>query len=305
MNKGLKFLAERYFPQRLKNIALKDVNSPEETEEIRLSAGREAAVLKRSGIYFISESGECRERGNGAVFSQEEIRQIVKSLCDNSLYSCRDKLKKGFLPLEGGHRAGVTGRCVCGKDGIEYITDISSVNIRIAHEVKGAAIPVMPYILGNTVKNTLIISPPGCGKTTMLRDIARNLGGDIYKKKVAVVDERGEIAALCAGIPSNDVGVLTFVLDSCPKYEGMINLLRSSSPDVLITDEIGSDEDALAVMEAVKSGVSVICSVHASSIDEAAKKSGVKRLCEEKVFGLYVLLSRKNGPGTIEEIRNA
>lgn len=305
MNKGLKFLAERYFPQRLKNIALEDAKSPEETEEIRLSAGREAAVLKRSGIYFISDTGECRKKGNGAVFSQEEIREIVKSLCDNSLYSCRDKLKKGYIPLEGGHRAGVTGRCVCGKNGIEYITDISSVNIRIAHEVRGAANSLMPYIMGNTVKNTLIISPPGCGKTTMLRDIARNLGGERYMKKVAVADERGEIAALSSGIPSNDIGALTFVLDSCPKYEGLINLLRSSSPDVLITDEIGSDEDAFAVMEAVKSGVSVICSVHAASIDDAAKKSGIKRLCEEKVFGLYVLLSRKNGPGTVEEIRNA
>lgn len=305
MNAELIKLAERYFPERLKKIALADAASPESTEEIRLSAGREAAVLKKSGLYFIAETGECVEKGRGAVFSLEEIRETVRLLCDNSLYSARDKLKGGFLPLAGGHRAGVAGRCVVRDGHIDYITDISSVNIRIAHEVKGASGSVLGYICADGVKNTLIVSPPACGKTTMLRDLARVLGGERYMKKVALIDERGELAAMRDGVPTNDVGELTFVLDACPKYEGMISLLRSASPDVLITDEIGSESDAEAISEAVKSGVSVICSIHAPSVDAATKKCAVKRLCSEGVFDLFVLLSRRNGPGTVEEIRHA
>lgn len=305
MNEELRKLAERYFPERLKKIAIADASAPEATEEIRLSAGREAAVLKKSGLYFISESGECVDKGRGAVFSFEELREIVKRLCDNSIYSARDYLKEGFLPLEGGHRAGVAGRCVTRNGNIDYITDISSVNIRVAHEVKGASASVMGYIVGKGMKNTLIISPPGCGKTTMLRDIARVLGGERFMKKVALIDERGELAAMRRGIPVNDVGELTFVLESCPKYDGMISLLRASSPDVMITDEIGSEGDAEAISEAVKSGVFVICSIHAPSIESALKKTAVERLLKEGTFGLFILLSRKNGPGTIEEIRYA
>lgn len=305
MDESLKALAERYFFGRLKNIALADAEAPERTEEIRLYSGKEAAVVKKSGIYFISESGECVARGRGAVFSPSEIREIVKMLCDNSIYSSQDKLKNGFLSLEGGHRAGVTGRCVTENNRITHITDISSVNIRIAREVRGAALKIINYIAQDTVKNTLIISPPGCGKTTMLRDTARLLGGERCMKRVAVADERGELAALKGGIPMNDVGALTSVLDSCPKYEGMMSLLRSSSPEVMITDEIGSESDAEAVMQAVKSGVAVICSAHAATIDGVKKRAGIKKLCDEGVFEAYILLSRRCGPGTVEEIRYA
>lgn len=305
MNEGLKALAERYFKGRLKKMALADAESYERTQELRLYAGAEAAVVKKSGIYFWAENGECVEKGRGAVFSAEEIRETVKSLCDNSLYSAQDKLKSGFLSLEGGHRAGITGRCVTENGHIEYITDISSLTVRLARQVRGAAANVMRYIVADRVKSTLIISPPGCGKTTMLRDIARLFGTEHYLKRVAIADERGEIAALKGGVPMNDVGALASVLDSCPKYEGMMSLLRSSSPDVMITDEIGTNADADAILEAVKSGVAVICSAHGASIDSVKKRSGIKRLCDEGVFELFVLLSSRCGPGTVEEITRA
>ncbi len=303
MNEGLKNLALKYFPTRLKNIALADAESPDITEEIRLCAGKEATVVKKSGTYFISESGECTEKRRAAIFSKEEIKEIIKMFCKNSIYSYQDKLRQGFITLEGGHRVGVAGRCVNENGRIKSITDISALNIRIAKEVKGAATSVIPYIIGNKIKNCLIISPPGCGKTTMLRDICRILGGERYMKKVALADERGEIASMYDSLPANDIGALTFVMDGCPKYEGMMSLLRSSSPEVMITDEIGSEEDSLAILQAVKSGVSVICSIHASSINDAMSKEGIKKLLEENVFSVFVLLGRKNGPGTLEEIR--
>lgn len=303
MNEGLISLALKYFPKRLKNIALADAESPDITEEIRLCAGKEATVVKKSGTYFISDSGECTEKRRAAIFSKEEIKEIIKLFCKNSIYSYQDKLRQGFITLEGGHRVGVAGRCISEEGKIKSITDISSLDIRIAKEVKGAAIPVIPYIIGEKIKNCLIISPPGCGKTTMLRDICRILGGERYMKRVALADERGEIASMYDSLPANDIGALTFVMDGCPKYEGMMSLLRSSSPEVMITDEIGSEEDSLAILQAVKSGVSVICSIHATSIDEAMNKEGIKKLTEEKVFSVFVLLGRKNGPGTLEEIR--
>lgn len=302
MNEGLKKLAERYFSGRLKSIVLADAQSPDETYEYRLFSGKEAAVVKKSGIYFLAETGECVPHGRGAVFSAQEIREIVKSLADNSLYSVRDKLKNGYLPLEGGHRAGVTGRCVTENGHISHITDISSLTIRIAHAVRGAAMRILPHIAGARLKNTLIISPPGCGKTTMLRDIARVLGSEPYLKKVSIADERGEIAAMRGGVAYNDVGLLTAVMDSCPKREGMMSLLRSSAPDVMITDEIGSESDGEAVFEAVKSGACVICSAHGADIEAAFRRPGIKML--EGVFDVFILLSGRNGPGTVEEIRD-
>lgn len=303
MNEGLKPLAERYFFGRMKSIILADSESADETYEYRLFSGKEAAVVKKSGVYFIADTAECVPHGRGAVFSPAELKDILKSLSDNSLYSVREKLKNGYLPLEGGHRVGVTGRCVTENGQISYITDISSLTVRIAHAVRGAAARILPYIIKDGIKNTLIVSPPGCGKTTMLRDIARFLGNEPYLKKVAVADERGEIAAMRGGICFNDVGLLTSVMDSCPKYEGMMCLLRSSSPEVMITDEIGSETDADAVAEAVKSGASVICSAHGADIKSALLRPGIKKLSD--VFELYILLSGKNGPGTVEEIMYA
>lgn len=303
VNEGLKPLAERYFSGRMKDILLADSDSPDETYEYRLFSGKEVAVVKKSGVYFISETGECVSHGRGAHFSPSELRDILKSLSDNSLYSVREKLKNGYLPLEGGHRAGVTGRCVTENGHISYITDISSLTIRIAHSVRGAATKILPHIADGGIKNTLIVSPPGCGKTTMLRDIARFLGNEPYLKRVCIADERGEIAAMRGGVCYNDVGLLTSVMDACPKYEGMMSLLRSSSPEVMITDEIGSEKDAEAVVEVVKSGASVICSTHGADIKSAICRPGIKSLSD--IFELYILLSGRNGPGTVEEILHA
>lgn len=303
MDKGLKFLANNYFPERLKKIMLSDLASPERTEEIRLKAKGALCVLKKSGLYFLGENGESTEYEKAAFFSKEELSEIVTLLCENSVYSNQEHIKKGFIPLRGGHRAGITGRCIEEDGKTKYITDFSAVNIRIAGEVIGASDKVFHKIYKDgTVRNTLIISPPGCGKTTMLRDIARKLGSPYCMKKVAIADERGEIAACFEGIAENNIGSLSFVMDNCPRAEGILAMVRAMNPDVVITDEIGTRDDADAVMQAVNSGVSVITTAHGYSLSDVKKKAGIKELLSEGAFRKVIVLSRRNGPGTVEEI---
>ncbi len=305
MDKGLKFLANNYFPERLKKIMLSDLASPERTEEIRLKAKGALCVLKKSGLYFLGENGETAEYEKAAFFSKEELSEIVTLLCENSVYSNQEHIKKGFIPLRGGHRAGITGRCIEENGKIKYIADFSAVNIRIAKEFIGASDSVFPHIYNDgNILNTLIVSPPGCGKTTLLRDIARKLGSPHFMKKVAIADERGEIAACFEGIPENDVGSLSFVMDNCPKAEGIFAMIRAMNPDVVITDEIGTSEDADAVMQALYSGICVICSAHGRNLAEAGKRSGIRELLSEKAFAKVIVLSRKDGPGTVEGVLN-
>lgn len=305
MNKELKRLAEDYFPKRLLSIALADAEGPEPTEEIRITAGGPLAVVKKSGLYFLSEAGATTDYRRAAFFSIEEVRELLLRLCRQSIYSSQEQLRQGFIALSGGHRAGVAGRCVAENGKIKYITDVSAITIRIAHEVIGAAEKLLPYVVDEPVRSMLILSPPGCGKTTMLRDMARALGSERFMKKVAIVDERGEIAACFEGQPRNTIGALTAVLDNCPKAEGIMALLRAMAPEVIITDEIGSEEDACAIEQAVLSGVAVICSAHGKNVREAMQREALRTLIHDKVFDHLVVLSRKSGAGTVEEIAPA
>jgi stage III sporulation protein AA len=206
---------------------------------------------------------------------------MLNYLCGYSPYAMEEELRQGFFTIEGGHRVGVSGRTSYEKNGassvVNAVSDISGLNIRIAHERKGCARNLIPWICkGGRLAHTFLFAPPGVGKTTYLRDCIRLLSdGDETRRgvKVGVVDERSEIAACHCGVPQNDLGSRVDVLDNCPKEQGMRMLLRSMSPEVIAVDELGGAADFAAVAECAKSGVAVLGTIHAGSVAEAREKT--------------------------------
>ncbi len=242
---------------------------------------------------FISIAGKTVK--SPFFISKSMMSEVVEKMCKNSLYANQNTLKNGYITIEGGHRVGVVGSIVRNdNDEVTHMRNISGLNIRISRDIIGAANKVIGGINNNgRIYNTLIIAPPGAGKTTMLRDIARQLG-QIYR--VGIVDERSEI---CAG---KDTGEFTFVLDGCPKSKGIIMMIRSMSPDVILTDEIGTYEDEMAIEKTINAGVKIVCTVHGFGIEDAKKRGIIKDLIENKVFEKTVVMSERLGKGTVESI---
>ncbi len=181
---------------------------------------------------------------------------------------------------------------------IRNIQYIRYLNIRIAHEVIGVSDKALPYLYNKgEVLNTLIISPPGCGKTTMLRDLVRSFSiGNAYGKglNVGLVDERSEIAGSFLGVPQNDIGLRTDVMDACPKREGMMMLIRSMAPDILAVDELGSNKDIEAMHQAIQCGCKMLATIHGFSLEEIGRKEYMKNVMEEQLFDRYMVLGKKN-----------
>ena len=230
--------------------------------EVRLRAGMPLSLVFIDGIFYLTKKGKLTDcYQEGITVSTNDVKRGMELITRSSVYAFSDDIKNGFVTINGGHRVGISGDAAQDGGKISHIRCVQSLNYRYAREVIGAADKVMDRIIdGKRIKNTLIVSPPMCGKTTMLRDIARNLS--LLGKKVSIVDERGEIAALSGGVPSFSLGANCDVLANVNKAEGMILMLRAMSPDVIITDEIGGKEDFEAIAEIKKRGVSVITSLH-------------------------------------------
>lgn len=240
--------------------------------------------------------------------TREDLRYLMTKISNYSLYAFEEEIKQGYITLKGGHRVGLAGECVMSKGEVRTIKNISSLNIRICKEVIGASNKIMRLIAENDrVYNTLIVSPPKCGKTTILRDIAKNLSNGMYQinlkgKKVTIVDERSEIAACYNGIPQMNVGIRTDILDNCLKKSGMIMAIRSLSPEVLICDEIGTEGDLEALNMAFNSGVNIIVTVHGYDINDIYNRKVFKELIDNCVLERIILLSNRRGAGTIEKV---
>lgn len=285
-------------------IALED-RQRQGLQEIRLRIGQPIILKIQGEEYGLNESG-CCSLNKGMTISRQVLTELLRCMSDFSLYALEEELKQGFMTLEGGHRVGLVGKVVLEQNQVKTLRYISGMNIRIAHEVLGCSEKVMPYIVGrDKVYHTLIVSPPGCGKTTLLRDIIYQLSEGFHgygPYTVGVVDERSEIAACYQGVPQNHLGKRTDVLDGCPKVEGMRMLLRAMAPQVVAVDEIGKNQDYEALQEMLSAGVTLLCTVHGKDEKECLLRPYLKTLLEEGLFERLIILSHRQGPCTVEAI---
>ncbi len=294
----------------IQNINVNELNN---LEEIRLRAGKPLMVFYKNKDWFVAQNGKLTRSISEAYFvDQKEIVKTLELMSENSIYAYQDEIRSGYLTLRGGHRIGLSGKVVLQEGKIRNIKDFNGINIRIAKEVKGCANNIINYVIKNNsdIYNTLIVGPPQCGKTTILRDLARILSSGEAEygfngMKVGIVDERSEIAACCKGVPQSDVGYRTDVMDGCPKALGMEMLLRSMSPGIIITDEIGTHGDKDAILKVLNSGIKIIASAHGYNITELKMRDELLSLIKSAAFERYIVLSSRNGPGTLEEVVDA
>ena len=266
-------------------------------QEIRLRSGKPLMVLSMGRELFLDQVGRAWSAAKqGYVVSKDEVTEALEHLSRYSMYAYEEDVRRGFLTVQGGHRVGLSGRCVIEKERIYGIRDISFLNIRIAHQIRGCAEPILPYVYRDgQLMNTLIVAPPGCGKTTVLRDLIRLVSdGNALAdgQSVAVVDERSELGGCSQGVPQNDLGVRTDVLDGCP-------MIRSMAPSVLAVDELAGEADKRALLTAFGCGVKVLATAHGAHLGDVRKREDIGSLWAEGYFSRCLVLEDQGGPGKL------
>ena len=273
----------RLFSANIRKILKNTDLLADDLQEIRLRTGAPLLVVAKDQEYFLTPDGALTgEWEKGYPVSPTDIRDTMDYIGSFSLYAYEDELRQGFLTVEGGHRIGIAGKTVIEGEKVKGISHISCINVRVAHEKKGCADRVMPYLWEDgRFLHTLIVSAPGCGKTTMLRDIIRQI----------IVARRESI-----------LHIRTDVLDCCPKAEGMMMLIRAMSPDVVAVDEIGTGEDIRAIESVVNCGCKLLATVHGNSMEDMKQKPLLNRLVESHVFERYIVLDAKPHAGSVQAI---
>src|SRR5690625_1159197 len=286
----------RLFPEKIKQaIQMRIEDRWHAVQEIRFRLHQPIELIfDKSNIEWIG----LKPNNDDYVF-------VLNQLSSFSLYRMEDELREGYITIEGGHRVGLAGKVNTRDGSVKAIQHITFLNIRIAKEKIDEALPILPYIYNKNYFNTLFIGPPQTGKTTIIRDVARLIAtgwNSVPARKVGIIDERSEIGASIKGVPQHNLGLRTDVMDACPKVEGMMMLIRSMSPDILVVDEIGSKKDVQALMEAIHAGVTIVCTIHGQSLSELKKRPSLQPIFDQHIFQRFIILEKGLTPGKIKYI---
>ena len=285
-----------YLPREIYNLIIKNFSFAD-INEIRMRANENLIIVVKNKKYYLKD-----DSGNYIKPSTMIIENFIRKISENSIYAFNDNIKNGFITLPKGIRVGICGTVVMEGSKVITIKDFQSVNIRIPHSVRNCSLTAFEYLVDSEVKNTLIISSPGNGKTTFIRDFIYQLFAHNISKNILVADERSEICSVVNGKPAIDLGGFCDIFTNCTKEYAFKNGIRSMRPDVIVTDEIDLDLDLNAILEAINSGVAVIATIHAKDLSQLKKKKNFNRVIEEKFFSRFVVLSGDEGPGTLTGI---
>lgn len=273
-------------------------------QEVRLRVGRPLALFDGRAHIFLDGEGRPAAPEQGYRISRQELAACFRSLCGYSIHSHQGQLNEGYVTVQGGHRAGICATAVYEDGVLQAMRDVSSINLRIAREVRGIADELLVRQLGGQLYSTLLAGPPASGKTTLLREMARQYASGLTGRcyKVTVIDERGEIAAVSGGVPQNDLGWCTDVLDGVDKPTGILMATRALSPQLLVVDELGTLREVEAMLEGVNSGVKLLVTVHAADRAQLLRKTQVQRLLQAGVLERILLLCADGPPGRVAEM---
>ncbi len=276
-------------------------------QEIRLRTGQPLLVQSMGQEVFLDKAGRAWSlTEQGYRVTKQDVTETLECLSSYSLYAYEEDIRRGFFTVQGGHRVGLAGRTVVEKEKIFGIRDISFLNIRISHGVKNCGEKLLPYVYrkGQPV-NTLIVAPPGRGKTTVLRDLIRSISeGNSHGKgcSVTVIDERSEIGGCYLGMPQHDLGPRTDVLDGCPKAEGMLLMIRSMAPAMLAVDELAGIGERQAVLTALGCGVGILATAHGRTLQDIEKREDIGPLWEKGCFARCIFLADQGKPGQVKAV---
>lgn len=293
-------MLKNYLPLSIYNgvkryLNLVDVN------EIRIRLNNPIIVSVKNKKYYLGEQGFC-DKEQAIVCNYTMLQEIVYKLCENSVYSVNDNLKCGFITLPDGIRCGISGEVVSEDDKIKTIKNFQAVNIRIPHNVVGCSEFALSFLIEKEFKNTLIISPPGAGKTTFIKDVIYQIYKRNYSYNILVADERNEIAGITNGELGFDLGGFADIYTNCSKEFAFKYGIRSMRPDIIVTDEIDIDKDLQTIVDATNCGVKVLATIHSGDIMQLKQKRKFADVLNNKVFDRYIVLSLDEGPGTLKAI---
>ncbi len=285
-----------YLDRDIYNLIIKNFSFNDITE-IRMRVNEKIIIVIKNKKYFLKS-----DNGEFIVINRFILDNFIKKISENSLYAFNESIINGYITLNKGIRVGLCGTVVMDENKVVTIKDFQSVNIRIPHTIRNCSVPAYDFLVDENVKNTLIISSPGCGKTTFLRDFIFQLNEKNLPINILIADERNEICSVSNGEINQYLGGFCDIYTNCSKTFAFKNGIRSMSPDVIVTDEIDLDYDLNSLLEAMNCGVNVIATIHAKDLNQLKRKKGFDEIIDNKIFSRFVVLTNEDGPGTLAQI---